>query len=52
MILAGLLAFILVVVLAFISIQFSVQRLHDIGWSGWLWLLNLVPVVGSVFFRL
>ena len=49
LILAGLLAFILVVVLAFISIQFSVQRLHDIGWSGWLWLLNLVPVVGSIF---
>jgi uncharacterized membrane protein YhaH (DUF805 family) len=49
LILAGLLAFILIVVLAFISIQFSVQRLHDIGWSGWLWLLNLVPVVGSVF---
>ena len=49
LILAGLMAFILVVVLAFISIQFSVQRLHDIGWSGWLWLLSLVPFVGSVF---
>jgi uncharacterized membrane protein YhaH (DUF805 family) len=49
LILAGLLAFILVVVLAFISIQFSVQRLHDIGWSGWLWLLTLVPFVGSFF---
>lgn len=49
LILAGLLAVILVVVLAFISIQFSVQRLHDIGWSGWLWLLNLVPFVGSAF---
>jgi hypothetical protein len=23
--------------------------LHDIGWSGWLWLLNLVPFVGSFF---
>ncbi|MCY1396832.1 hypothetical protein D3C76_315430 [compost metagenome] len=32
-----------------ISIQFSVQRLHDLGWSGWLWLLNLVPLVSSVF---
>src|SRR5690606_32150232 len=31
------------------SIQISVQRLHDIGWSGWLWLLNLVPFVGSFF---
>ena len=49
LILAGLLAFILIVALAFVSIQFSVQRLHDIGWSGWLWLLNLVPFVGSFF---
>ncbi|MHC8317477.1 DUF805 domain-containing protein [Pseudomonas sp. LB3P31] len=49
LILTGLLASILVVALAFVSIQFSVQRLHDIGWSGWLWLLNLVPFVGSFF---
>ena len=49
LILGGLLAFILVVALAFVSIQFSVQRLHDIGWSGWLWLLTLVPFVGSIF---
>jgi len=49
LILAGLLAFILVAALGFVSIQFSVQRLHDIGWSGWLWLLNLVPFVGSFF---
>lgn len=49
LILAGLLAFILVVVLAVVSIQFIVQRLHDIGWSGWLWLLTLVPIVGSIF---
>lgn len=49
LILGGLLAFVLIVVLGFISIQFSVQRLHDIGWSGWLWLLTLVPFVGSFF---
>ncbi|VVO34506.1 DUF805 domain-containing protein [Pseudomonas fluorescens] len=49
LILASLLAFILIVVLGFVSIQFSVQRLHDIGWSGWLWLLTLVPFVGSFF---
>jgi hypothetical protein len=29
--------------------MFGVQRLHDIGWSGWLLLLSLVPVVGGVF---
>lgn len=49
LILGGLLLFILLLVLAVISIQFSVQRLHDIGWSGWLWLINLVPFVGSFF---
>lgn len=32
-----------------VSTQIGVQRLHDIGWSGWLLLVNLVPVVGSVF---
>lgn len=32
-----------------VSIQISVQRLHDLGWSGWLWLLNFVPVVGGLF---
>lgn len=31
------------------SVFFGVQRLHDIGWSGWLWLVNFVPLVGSVF---
>lgn len=31
-----------------ISVLLGVQRLHDMGWSGWLWLLNLVPVVGGV----
>lgn len=32
-----------------ISVQIGVQRLHDMGWTGWLWLLNLVPIVNSVF---
>ncbi|MCS3837608.1 uncharacterized membrane protein YhaH (DUF805 family) [Pseudomonas sp. JAI111] len=49
LILGGLVAFILFIALAVVSVQFSVQRLHDIGWSGWLWLLNLVPFVGSFF---
>ncbi|UVE17368.1 DUF805 domain-containing protein [Pseudomonas sp. LS44] len=31
-----------------VAVQIGVQRLHDIGWSGWLFLLNLIPVVGSV----
>lgn len=49
LILVGLLAFILVVVLAIATVLFMIQRLHDIGWSGWLWLLTLVPFVGSIF---
>ncbi|MGQ7960793.1 DUF805 domain-containing protein [Pseudomonas sp. SP16.1] len=32
-----------------VSVCFGVQRLHDIGWSGWLWLVNFIPVVGGVF---
>lgn len=49
LILGGLLALIGFVALGLVSIQFSVQRLHDAGWSGWLWLLTLVPFVGSIF---
>lgn len=32
-----------------ISAQIGVQRLHDMGCSGWLWLLNVVPIISSVF---
>ncbi|MHC8347533.1 DUF805 domain-containing protein [Pseudomonas sp. RT6P73] len=49
LILGGLAVFIRCIAAAIVSIQISVQRLHDIGWSGWLWLLNLVPFVGSFF---
>ncbi|WP_068829623.1 DUF805 domain-containing protein [Pseudomonas sp. BMS12] len=30
------------------SVFLGVQRLHDIGWSGWLYLLQLVPIAGFV----
>ncbi|OLF51530.1 DUF805 domain-containing protein [Pseudomonas chlororaphis] len=36
-------------VFAYLNITISVQRLHDLGWSGWLWLLNLLPFVYAVF---
>ena len=49
LILGGLFALILFVAFFFVGIQLAVQRLHDIGWSGWLWLINLVPFVGSFF---
>ncbi|WP_223480070.1 MULTISPECIES: DUF805 domain-containing protein [unclassified Pseudomonas] len=49
LIVGGLVAIFLGIAIAVVSIQISVQRLHDIGWSGWTWLLNLVPFVGSFF---
>ncbi|MGF6204944.1 DUF805 domain-containing protein [Pseudomonas frederiksbergensis] len=49
LIIGGLVAFLLCIAVAVVSIQISVQRLHDIGWSGWTWLLNLVPLLGSFF---
>lgn len=30
------------------SIAITVKRLHDIGWTGWLALLSLVPIAGFV----
>lgn len=30
------------------SISAGVRRLHDIGKSGWNWLFNLIPIVGSI----
>ena len=49
LIIGGIVALFLGLALIVISIFFTVQRLHDIGWSGWLWLLTLVPFVGSIF---
>lgn len=49
LIIGGFLAFILCIGFLIASILITVQRLHDLGWSGWLWLLNLVPFVGSFF---
>lgn len=47
--LGGVLIFAVVVAAMVFSVMIGVQRLHDIGWSGWLWLLLLVPLVGTVF---
>ncbi|KAF2409584.1 Uncharacterized membrane protein YhaH, DUF805 family [Pseudomonas antarctica] len=48
-ILGVLLGLALFVALVWVSVQIGVQRLHDLGWSGWLYFLNLVPVVNSIF---
>lgn len=50
--LGGALLFVAVVGMLVVTLQIGVQRLHDMGWSGWLWLLNLVPIVNSVFWLL
>lgn len=47
--LGGLLIFTAAIAAIVLAIQISVKRLHDIGWSGWLLLLSLIPVVGSIF---
>ena len=49
MILGVLLGFALCIAIIVVSVQIGVQRLHDLGWSGWLYLLNLVPLVNSIF---
>jgi uncharacterized membrane protein YhaH (DUF805 family) len=48
-VIGGLLGVLGLIGLAVVSVMIGVQRLHDIGWSGWLILLNLVPAIGSVF---
>lgn len=48
-ILGGLLMVVAGIAVAVVGIMFGVQRLHDIGWSGWLLLVTLVPIVGGVF---
>ncbi|UWF48798.1 DUF805 domain-containing protein [Pseudomonas sp. N3-W] len=49
LVIGGLLGVLVCVAFAVVAIQISVQRLHDLGWSGWLYLLTLVPFVGSLF---
>lgn len=48
-VLGGILIAVAGIAVAVVGIMFGVQRLHDIGWSGWLLLVTLVPVVGGVF---
>ena len=48
-IIGGILMIPVVIGAVTVSVMIGVQRLHDIGWSGWLWLLNLIPLVGGIF---
>lgn len=45
----GLLGTVMLIAFIVVSIQMSAQRLHDAGWSAWLLLVNLLPVVGGFF---
>jgi uncharacterized membrane protein YhaH (DUF805 family) len=36
------------IVLAWVQLAVSVKRLHDLGLSGWLYLISLVPFIGSL----
>ena len=51
-VLGGILGIAVLIGMLVVSVQIGVQRLHDIGWSGWLLLLNIVPIVNSVFWLL
>lgn len=48
-ILGGVLMLPIGIAIFVVSVMIGVQRLHDIGWSGWLWLLNFAPLIGFVF---
>ncbi len=38
-----------VIVCIFRGICLYIRRLHDVGLSGWYWLVNFVPYVGGIF---
>ncbi|MBC9252436.1 hypothetical protein A9179_19395 [Pseudomonas alcaligenes] len=44
----GLLITAVVIAAIVVGVQIGVQRLHDLDWSGWLWLLLLVPIANFV----
>ncbi|WP_347902298.1 DUF805 domain-containing protein [Pseudomonas purpurea] len=43
-----LLLFALTLAFLYASITITVQRLHDLDWSGWLCFLYVAPVIGSI----
>lgn len=46
---SSLLVIVVSIAVLVVTVPLNVQRLHDIGWSGWLFLLTFVPGVNSVF---
>lgn len=45
---SGILGLIALLALALPGVAVAVRRLHDTDHSGWLYLLSLVPIIGSV----
>lgn len=46
----GLLSLIFILVVLLPSLAVTFRRLHDIGSSGWWFLVNLIPIVGPIMF--
>ncbi|MDX5373468.1 MAG: DUF805 domain-containing protein [Pseudomonadaceae bacterium] len=47
-IVGGILLAVVLIGAMVVGVQIGVQRLHDLNWSGWLWLLMLVPLANLV----
>jgi uncharacterized membrane protein YhaH (DUF805 family) len=45
----GLLYALCTLALCIPSLAVSVRRLHDIGKSGWMFLISLIPIVGAIW---
>ncbi|WP_010486156.1 DUF805 domain-containing protein [Pseudomonas sp. S9] len=45
----AILMIIVSIALVIVGVMINVQRLHDIGWSGWLLFITILPIVGSIF---
>ena len=46
----GVLTFIYMAAILVPSAAVTARRLHDIGKSGWMWLVNLIPFIGGIWF--
>jgi uncharacterized membrane protein YhaH (DUF805 family) len=46
----GLLSGIFILINFFPSLSVGIRRLHDIGKSGWWYLINIIPIIGSIVF--
>lgn len=46
----GILSLIYGLIVFLPTLAVAVRRLHDIGKSGWWWFINIVPIIGSIWF--